>query len=97
MKAIEILKGNRQLLLRTTHGFYLDEAIAELEVMEEEITVVKSNYNILQKQFDSLYEALQVPKTCDGCMYVINCFIIDSLNARMDTAGFCCNRYEAKQ
>lgn len=40
---------------------------------------------------------LEAPKTCEGCMYVSNCFIIDSLNARMDTAGFSCNRHVSKE
>lgn len=38
-----------------------------------------------------------ISKNCHGCRYVQNCFIIDSLNARMDTSGFSCNRYEPKE
>jgi hypothetical protein len=39
---------------------------------------------------------LEAPKNCNGCKYEANCFILNSLNARMVTSDFCCNRYEPK-
>ena len=68
----------------------IEEGLPVAYICSKYITSLEQRNAELEQRVKELEE----PKTCEGCKYVVNCFIIDSLNARMATDGFSCNRYE---
>lgn len=63
MKALEILKKER-LLVTNIDGISIDEAIAELEALQEELSTANEAYSVLLKQYHALSD-----RTCDTCKH----------------------------